>query len=272
MSGEPGISLKSKLLLVVVLVVSIFIPLQFWRSVWFGQQLSDAEIDAALSPSAAARSVQHALAAVEERIRKRDPQARAWYPRIASLAGHPRSEVRVLAAWVMGQDNQSPLFEQTLAGLLSDPDPMVQRNAALALTRFADPRTLPVLREMLRPYPIRAHRAGTVSELAGVGELVAPGNAVARVGEGDEAELASPLPGRIGGIEVRPGVRVEAGQLLLTLAPDPEHVWEALRALLLIGGEEERPLVEAVLSDPRYSSQVREQARLTLEAIESRNQ
>ncbi|MCZ6768526.1 MAG: HEAT repeat domain-containing protein [Acidobacteria bacterium] len=63
---------------------------------------------------------------------------------------------------------------------------------------------------------------------------------------------------------------VDAGQELLTLSPDPEHVWESLRALALVGGAAELQLVDSVSENPHLSEEVREQATLTRQAIQTR--
>ena len=68
-----------------------------------------------------------------------DPRiGKAWYPEVVKFSADGSDELRVTAAWVMGQDNQSPEFHAALLKLLTDPNPMVQRNAALSLVRFAD--------------------------------------------------------------------------------------------------------------------------------------
>lgn len=262
------IDLKSKLLLLLVVVISVFIPIQFWRGVWFGAELSDEQIREALTLAETPRRLQHALTQLEERIRSGDPSGQSWHPQIARLAEHPREEIRLQAAWVMGQDNQSPVFRAALLKLLEDPVPIVRRNAALALTRFADEAALPVLREMLRPTPVRANAAGSVQIAAAVGDHVARGDQPA--GVVGAAPIEAPLAGRVIEVKVRPGQTVSVNETILLLAPPPEHVWEALRALLLIGGEEELPLVRQVLNDPRYSDLVHRQARLTMQAIRER--
>ncbi len=65
---------------------------------------------------------------------------------------------------------------------------------------------------------------------------------------------------------------VDTGQELLTLSPDPEHVWESLRALALVGGAAELQLVDSVSENPHLSEEVREQAALTRQAIQNRIQ
>ncbi len=63
-------------------------------------------------------------------------------------------------------------------------------------------------------------------------------------------------------------------ELRAMLAPDtdPEHVWEALRALALVGGAAELDLVDAVSENPLFDEDLRRQAILTHEAIEYRVQ
>jgi len=61
-------------------------------------------------------------------------------------------------------------------------------------------------------------------------------------------------------------------ELRAMLAPDtdPEHVWESLRALALVGGAAELNLVHAVSENPLFDEDLRRQAVLTHEAIEMR--
>ena len=67
------------------------------------------------------------------------PSAKQWYPQVLQLAGSPETEFRLTAAWLMGFDNRSQEFHQKLLKLMRDPEPIVRRNAALALVRFNDP-------------------------------------------------------------------------------------------------------------------------------------
>jgi len=59
---------------------------------------------------------------------------------------------------------------------------------------------------------------------------------------------------------------------MLASHTDPEHVWEALRALALVGGAAELDLVGSVSENPLFSEDLRRQATLTHQAIESRIQ
>jgi HEAT repeat protein len=135
-----------------------------------------------------------------------DPKVAQWYETVAQLSEHSGPQVRVTAAWVMGQDSTSELFHNTLLQMLSDDEVLVRRNAALSLVRFGDDEGLSELRAMLAP------------------------------------------------------------------DSEPEHVWESLRALALIGGTAELDLVDAVSENPLFDDDLRRQATLTYQAIESRIQ
>ncbi len=270
MPQNRRLSLRSKLLLALVVVIAVLIPIQFWRGVWFGGELDEEEVGRALAATESARRVQHALSWVEGRIREGDASARTWYSQIARLAEHPLVDIRLQVAWVMGQDNESQLFHQTLLELLRDPEPIVRRNAALGLTRFADRKALPELRAMLQPFSLQVSASGPVLFLVRAGELVARGGEVAQVGDEQPVIVSSPLPGRVLSLERKPGETIQKGQTLLTLAPEPEHVWEALRALLLVGVPEDLPLVRSILDDRRFSRQIHDQARSTLEVLQER--
>src|SRR6185503_19243317 len=123
------------LILAVLFVLGAFLT---WYFTWFGRSLSDAEISTYLSDQKHPRRVQHALLQVQERIARGDPTARQWYPQVVRLSGDPETEFRLTAAWVMGFDNKADEFHQSLGVLLKDREPIVRRNAALALLRFED--------------------------------------------------------------------------------------------------------------------------------------
>ena len=62
-----------------------------------------------------------------------------------------------------------------------------------------------------------------------------------------------------------------AGAELLTLDPGTEQVWEALRALYLIGSPEDLPLVESYLRpSPDLPQRIQQQAAETARAIKAR--
>jgi hypothetical protein len=193
-------------LVLLALVVCVVVPFLFWQGTWFGRPLQDDELTQFLTDKDKSRRVQHGLSQIAERMERGDPKVAQWYEIVAQLSEHPGPQVRVTAAWVMGQDSNSELFHNTLLDMLHDDKVLVRRNAALALVRFGDREGLKELRAM----------------------------------------LASDS--------------------------DPQHVWESLRALALVGGAAELNLVDSVSENPLFSEDLRRQAVLTYEAIESRIQ
>ncbi len=71
---------------------------------------------------------------------------------------------------------------------------------------------------------------------------------------------------------VRFGDREGLKELRAMLASDtdPQHVWESLRALTLVGGAAELELVDSVSENSLFDEDLRRQAILTYEAIENR--
>lgn len=261
------LSTRSKILLAIVVLVGVILPLQFWHSVWFGRELGDEEMGRYLAGVERPREIQHALARLEEKIRAGEPGVAKWYPQVAGLADHPSWMVRNQAAWVMGQDAQARIFHDALRRLVGDADPVVRRNAALALARHGDRQAaLPELRRMLRPVGLLAPEAGKPEFKVGVGDLLQAGDPVAEVGG---EQVVSRFPGRVLWL-ASPAEETVSGAELARISPDPLSVWEALRALFLIGETEDLKLVESIADDPGFDEQIRAQARNTREAILSR--
>ena len=91
--------------------------------------------------------------------------------------------------------------------------------------------------------------------------------------QGRQAEVRAPVAGRVWSLLVRDGARVEQGDQVLTLEPEPADAWEALRALYLVGQPEDADTVE------RYSrgfadmpDRISRQATLTAQAIRTRSE
>src|SRR5260370_22925303 len=133
----------------------------------------------------------------------------------------------------MGQDRNSQAFHEALLKMLGDPEPMVRRNAALSLAGFGDAAARGELAAMLRPYTVKAPQGGQVRYRLKVGDYVNPGTMLAHLGE---AEVRSPVPGEVRALDAADGATVKAGDAIVDLAADQNHVWEALRALYLAGG------------------------------------
>jgi len=254
-------------------VALVLVPFLFWRGTWFGRRLTNEQTAEYLANSDKPRRIQHALSQIADRIVRGDPSARQWYPRVVALGASPVTEIRVTAAWVMGQDNRAQEFHQALVPLLGDPEPMVRRNAALSLVRFGDGRGKHILMEMLRPFVVAAPRTGTLSVRLKEQDTANVGTLLARIssGAGETAEVRSLVPGQVKTRLRQEGAPVSQGDPILELAPSPEQVWEALRGLYLVGTAEDLPEVEPYASArPGMSEKIREQARLTAQAIRNR--
>jgi len=260
--------------LMAVAAIFIIVPFMFWYGTWFGRELDDSEIEQYLREENNPRQTQHALSQLAGRMAKNDEVVRRWYPQLIALAGSNHTDVRMTAAWAMGQDNRAEEFRQPLRQLLQDSEPIVRRNAALSLVRFRDASGRPELLAMLRSYDVTAPVSGTLVSAHKEGTPIARESLLARVtdGEGNAHEVRSPLPGRIEKLTVIvEGSQIAIGEQLLTLAPDSNSVWESLRALYLIGIKEDLPEVERFARGvPGMSDEVRRQAVQTIEAINNR--
>jgi hypothetical protein len=253
----------------------VLIPFLGWQATWFGRRLTETEIDRYLSDGSRPRKVQHALSQVADRIQRGGPAAERWYPRVVELSRDSAVPIRNTAAWVMGHDNRSALFHAALLALLADGEPMVRRNAALALVRFGDAAGRAELLAMLEPYTIRAPEAGAVEVVVRESGEVGGGTVVARLhnAAGNTAEIRAPFAGTVERVDARDGRRLSAGDPVASLRADDTQVWEALRALYLVGEPEDLPRVEreaaALANAP---DRVRRQAALTARAIRNRSE
>jgi hypothetical protein len=258
------------LILAVLFVVATFLT---WYFTWFGRELSDADISKYLADEKHPRHVQHALLRIQDRMEKGSPGARQWYPRLLELSGNPETEYRLTVAWVMGFDNKSEEFHQALLKLLKDAEPIVRRNAALALIRFNDARGRAELLATLEPYPVVAAAEGVVSSTLNEGSPISRGTLLARIAPVDNksVELRAPLSGKIEKVVAPNGSKVGVGDTVLTITSDEESVWEVLRGLSLIGEGEDLPEIE------RYArgvgslpDRIKQQAALTAKIIRAR--
>jgi hypothetical protein len=242
---------------------------------WFGRPLSDDDITKYLSDRQNVRHVQQALTQVEGRIEKGDAGARRWYPQIVGLIDSPVAEIRKTVAWVMGQDNTSEEFHAGLRKLVADAHPAVRRNAAVQLVRFKDTSGLPELRAMLVPFDLPAPVEGTVSSVLAEGGEVRENALVARItdAQNQQQEVRSPLHGKIVGVKTSVGASVRTGDSLLTIGPDAEFVYEALRALYFVGESEDLKEVERYAQGVEGMPQrVKDQAAQTARAIRGRSE
>jgi len=260
--------------IIVVLALFIIIPFISWYGTWFGRPLSDAKMTEYLHDQNKPRNVQHALAQLGNRILDRDQSVNKFYPEVIAASRHEQPEVRMTAAWVMGQDNAFEEFHSALRPMLQDSSPGVRHNAALALVRFGDSSGRPELTAMLKSYAVKAESAGVVELIVKEpGVAVAANAPLARVkqDDGNAIEIRAPEAGRVESVSVSNGARVEAGGDVVTLSPSTEQVWEALRALFLVGQPEDIPYVQRYVRPiATMPDSVQKQAASTIEAIRER--
>ena len=257
------------LILAILFVAATFLA---WYFSWFGRELTDADISKYLADEQKPRHVQHALLQIQQRIERGDPNAKNWYPQLITLSGHPETEFRLTVAWLMGFDNKSPEFHNALLKLVKDQEPIVRRNAALALVRFDDRSGREELLGMLKTYPVKAPADGVVVSSLQEGATIARQTLLARLQQmdGKVVEVRSPLPGRINRILKPNGSQVMRDDDVLNLISDEDSVWEALRGLTLVGTKDDLQLVQSYVTSTEASTRIQEQAKLTAKAIQSR--
>jgi biotin carboxyl carrier protein len=265
MDRRPG--KRAYFLITAFAFLLVVLPFLFWYGTWFGRRLTDAQIDEYLHDAAKPRHAQHALVQIGERLSRGDTRASRWYPRVVELSQSNLLELRQTAAWIMGQDHRYQPFHEALLKLIADPQPLVRRNAALALSNFKDPAALPVLREMLHSFTLPAPAGGVVRYRLKVGEYVNPGTLVGHI---DTREVRSPVPGEVRSLGRAEGSRVQPGDPLVELSPDEKHVWEALRALMNVGESSDLDDVKRYARGvPGMPDRIQRQAAVTAQTIES---
>lgn len=258
----------------ILILASLFVIATFlaWYFSWFGRELSDADVSKYLADEKNPRHVQHALAQIQKRIESGQATSKNWYPQLIALSNSAEPEFRLTVAWLMGFDNQSQPFHESLLKLLKDQEPLVRRNAALALVRFNDSSGHEEIVSILKPYPVKAPANGVVASSLREGVTVARNTLLARIEQPDQivVQVRSPLPGKIQKVVKANGTQVSQGDEVLSLNSDENSVWEALRGLLLVGTDEDVPAVETYATSTDVSNRIREQANLTLKALQSR--
>ena len=275
--GQPvptrhRMSTRNRLLFFATAWLIVLMPFLFWWSTWFGRHLSDKQLSEFLNDQKHPRHIQHALVQLGERLTAHDASAARWYPDLERLASYPVEEVRNTDAWVMGQDTTQTGFHDALRKMLDDPSPMVRGNAALSLVRFGDAAGRLQIVALLQPARIVAPIAGRVIDTDNVGTAIHQGGLIAKLQNRQQiTEVRSPINGRIRTLSVAKGAEVTAGSELASVDPGAEQVWEALRALYLVGQPEDLPAVRAYQRDlPETPDRVKQQAVLTEQAIRAR--
>jgi hypothetical protein len=276
-TGPPAparhrMSTRNRLLFFATAWLIVLMPFLFWWSTWFGRHLSDKQLSEFLNDQKHPRHIQHALVQLGERLTAHDASAARWYPDLERLASYPVEEVRNTDAWVMGQDTTQAGFHEALRKMLDDPSPMVRGNAALSLVRFGDAAGRLQIVALLQPAMITATVAGRVTETDHVGTAIHQGGLIVKLqNEQQVTEVRSPISGRIRTLSAVKGADVPLGAELASVDPGAEQVWEALRALYLVGQAEDLSAIRTYQRDlPEIPDRVKQQAVLTEQAIMGR--
>jgi hypothetical protein len=266
-------STGNRILFFITAWLIVLMPFLFWWNTWFGRQLSDKQLNEYLRDQKHPRHIQHALVQIGERMTHNDAKAKQSYPDLVRLASYPVEEVRNTDAWVMGQDTSGPGFHEALLNMLKDPSPMVRGNAALSLVRFGDASGRSQIVALLQPASIASPIAARVVDADRVGTSVHQNGIVAKLQGGEQTiEIRSPITGRLRSVSVQAGQTVGAGAQIATVDPGTEQVWEALRALYLIGKTEDLLAIRPYERElPEVPDRIRQQAILTEKAIADRS-
>ncbi len=269
---KPRMSTRNRLLFFVTGWLIVLMPFLFWWNTWFGRQLSEKQLAEYLQDQKHPRHIQHALVQIGEHITRHDATVTQWYPQVVRLASDPVEEVRNTDAWVMGQDTSGAGFHEALLKMLADPSLMVRGNAALSLVRFGDASGRPQILELLQPATVIATQPGKVIDTSAVGTTIHQAGIVAKLQAGDQTvEIRSPITGRLRTLSAQTGQTVAAGAAIATIDPGTEQVWEALRALYLVGQSEDIPAVLPYERElPDIPDHLRKQAIETEKAIRER--
>ncbi len=258
----------------------VLMPFLFWWNTWFGRHLSDQQLTAYLHDDKKPRHIQHALVQMGERMAHADAAAKPWYPDLIRLAGNPVEEVRNTDAWVMGQDTSGAGFHEALLKMLADSSSMVRGNAALSLVRFGDATGRPQIVALLQPAIVNAPTTGRVVDSDRPGTAIHQGGLLAKLATADSSqngssqtiEIRSPIPGRIRSVS-QPGANVAVGAEIAVVDPATEQVWEALRALYLIGQADDLTAIRPYERNlPDIPDHVQQQALETEKAIRTRSE
>ncbi len=275
--SRPRMSTRNRLLFFLTAWLIVLMPFLFWWNTWFGRRLSDKRLTEYLQDAKHPRHIQHALVQIGERMARHDASVTRWYPELVRLASYPVEEVRNTDAWVMGQgaaenDPSGAGFREALLKMLNDPSLMVRGNAALSLVRFGDGTGRPQIIELLQPAKITAPQSGRVIDTSSPGTAIHQGGIVAKLQAGAQTvEVRSPISGRLHMLSAQVGQSVAPGDEIAIIDPGTEQVWEALRALYLIGQPDDLPAVLPYERElPDIPDHIRRQAALTDKAIRER--
>jgi multidrug efflux pump subunit AcrA (membrane-fusion protein) len=125
---------------------------------------------------------------------------------------------------------------------------------------------------LLQSVRLTAPIAGKVVDADKSGTAIHQGGLIAKLQDGQQtSEVRSPISGRIHNLFVEPGQNVAAGAEIAIIDPTSDQVWEALRALYLIGQPDDLAAITPYERElPEVPDHVRQQAVLTEKAIRQR--
>ena len=271
---RPRMSTRNRILFFLTAWLVVLMPFMFWWSTWFGRALTSKEMNEYLNDNTHPRHIQHAIVQLGQRMSRHDPSAARWYPDLVRLASNPREEVRSTDAWVMGQDTGGQGFHETLRKcwttlrLLCAATPRCPWSASATSSGRAQ------IVSLLQPVVISAPSAGRIIDTAAVGTAIHQGGLVAKLQDSNAqqtTELRSPITGRVRTLSTATGASVVSGATVATVEPGEDQVWEALRALYLIGQPEDLPAIRPYERElPEVPERLRQQAIETEKAIQER--
>lgn len=271
--SKRSISRTQKLLFFATGWLIVLMPFLFWWNTWFGRHLSDQQLTEYLHDDKKPRHIQHALVQLGDRMTHNDSAAKKWYSDLLRLSVNPVEEVRNTDAWVMGQDTSGSGFHEALLKMLQDASPMVRGNSALSLVRFGDASGRQQIVSLLQPAQIIAPSGGRIIDADRPGTAIHQGGLIAKLapaGSSQPIEIRSPIAGRIRSV-AQTGANPTAGTVIAVVDPGTDQVWEALRALYIIGQIDDLAVIRPYERDlPDISNDVRQQALETEKAIQSR--
>jgi hypothetical protein len=251
----------------------VLMPFLFWWNTWFGRHLSEQQLTEYLADEKKPRHIQQALVQISERISSHDAAVTRWYPDLLRLSGDRVEEIRNTDAWVMGQDPSGAGFHDALLKMLADSSPMVRGNAALSLVRFGDMTGRPQIVALLEPAHVTAPESGRIVDSDRPGTAIHQGGLLAKLSASQSQsgiEIRSPIPGRIRSV-AQTGATLAAGAEIAVVDPSTDQVWEALRALYLMGQVDDLPAIRLYERElPEIPDHLRQQALQTEKAIRAR--
>lgn len=273
-ASETGRRKGARVLFLVAVLTVVLVYFLWWRTS-YRRVLTDGEIEARLTLEASDFDIQHALEQLYGRLGPRMEGRERFREPLVRLAQHPRWEVRRQVAWVLGRE---PAFEyiQALAALLEDDDAGVRLNAACALSNSGDERARPVLLAGLDNWDLKAPAAGRVHWQVKAGDPLSMGRpaGLIRFDGGGSASIDVALNGFAEELVVSGDARVERGDVLARVSPDPKNAVNLLVALQAVGRSEDLPVIEAIAAGRRprlaESREVRLAAERAADAIRRR--